>query len=410
MRLRLSIMMFLEYFIWGAWYVTLGTWLGVGLHFDGKSIGLIAGTTAVAAIVSPLFMGAFADRFFSAQKLLAVLHCMGGFLLLLATHLHSARTLYWTVLAYSLCYMPTLALTNAICFRHVEDVQEQFTGIRVLGTVGWIAAGLAVGYAGIEATHLPVELAAVCSMVMALYALTLPATPPAAEDRPFDLPSLLPMSVLRMLRQREFGAFVAASFLICIPLQFYYAFANLFLNEIGVAGAAAKMTLGQMSEVGFMVTIPWFFRRLGVKYMLAAGMVAWVMRYVLFAYGRPSAGMWMLYLGIALHGVCYDFFFVSGQIYVDKSVPADVRTAAQGFITVATYGLGMWAGSYLSGMVMDIFRIHTGSLDTHAWRQIWMVPAAASALVLVFFLLMFRKDSGARSVTVSSEERLTAST
>jgi nucleoside transporter len=392
-RIRLSAMMFLEYFIWSAWYVTLGTWLGVGLHFDGKRIGLVAGTTAIAAVVSPLFMGAVADRFVAAQKMLAALHLVGGVLLLFAARQHDFGVLYWIFLAYSLCYMPTLALTNAVCFRHVGDVQEQFTGIRVLGTLGWIVAGILVGYAGIEATAIPVRLAAFCSFVMAAYALTLPATPPAAEQTKFRPKALLPVSVLRMLKKREFGVFVAASFLICIPLQFYYAFTNLYLNEIGVHNAAAKMTLGQISELGFMVTIPWFFRRLGVKYMLAAGMLAWICRYLLFAVGDAGGRLWMLYGGIALHGICYDFFFVSGQIYVDKSVPEDVRAAAQGFITLATYGVGMLVGSYLSGYVVDLFRAQAADLVTHHWRSIWMVPALGSALVLIFFLIFFREKS-----------------
>jgi len=400
-------MMFLEYFIWGAWYVTLATWLGVGLHLSDAHIGAIYGTTAVAAILSPLLTGAIADRFFAAQKLLAALHLVGGALLLFGAQQHSFVALYWVFFVYSICYMPTLALTNAICFRHVANVQEQFTGIRVLGTLGWICAGLmitalgyAAGFAGIEATAIPVRLAAACSFLMAAYALTLPATPPAEAQVRFSIKALVPMSVLRLLKQKQFAVFVAASFLICIPLQFYYAFTNLYLNEIGVQNAVSKMTLGQMSELVFMVTIPWFFRRLGVKYMLGAGMLAWVIRYAFFAYGNADARMWMLYGGIALHGICYDFFFVSGQIYVDKSAPASVRAAAQGFITLVTYGAGMLVGSYLSGYVVDMFRMPAIGLLSHHWRSIWLVPAAGSALILVFFLLLFRaKDQPGAAAT-----------
>jgi nucleoside transporter len=387
-RYRLATMMFLQYFIWGAWYVTLGTWLGKGLHFDGTRIALVAGTTAIAAILSPLITGVIADRIFSAQKVLAFLHLVGGILLFIAAQRSSFGSIYWLFLAYSITYMPTLALTNVICFRHLRDVQEQFTGIRVLGTIGWICSGLTVGYAGIEATAVPVRLAAICSLLMAVYSLTLPSTPPV-EKEPFRPQSLVPLGVLRMLKQREFGVFVCASFLICIPLQFYYAFTNLYLNELNVQNAAAKMTLGQGSELAFMLTIPWFFRRLGVKYMLAAGMLAWVARYAFFAYGNSDGRMWMLFGGILLHGICYDFFFVSGQIYVDKSVSQGVRAAAQGFITLVTYGLGMLAGSYLSGYVVDAFRIQTATGEAHNWRAIWMVPAAGSALVLVLFLLLF---------------------
>jgi nucleoside transporter len=391
-RYRLATMMFLEYFIWGAWYVTLGTWLGKGLHFDGTRIALAAGTTAIAAILSPLITGVLADRIFSAQKMLAFLHLIGGALLLATAQRHDFGSIYWLLLAYSISYMPTLALTNVICFRHLRDVQEQFTGIRVLGTIGWICAGLVVGYTRIEATAEPERLAAICSLVMAAYSFTLPSTPPV-EKEPFKPQSLVPLGVLRMMKQLEFGIFICASFLICIPLQFYYAFTNLYLNEINVQNAAAKMTLGQASELAFMLTIPWFFRRLGVKYMLAAGMLAWVIRYVFFAYGNPDGRMWMLYGGILLHGICYDFFFVSGQIYVDKSVPQGVRAAAQGFITLVTYGMGMLAGSYLSGYVVDAFRHQTTTGEVHNWRSIWMVPAAGSALVLALFLLLFHPKS-----------------
>jgi nucleoside transporter len=390
LRIRLSIMMFLEYFIWGAWYVTVGTWLGVGLKFDGKSIGLVAGTTALGAILSPLVTGAIADRYFPAQKILGALHLIGGVLLFAVAKQHSFVPVYGLFLAYCVCYMPTLALTNAICFRHVQNVQEQFTGIRVLGTLGWIVAGLFVGFAKIESTARPVELAAICSLMMAAYAFTLPDTPPQGHVSRFSLQSLFPEAVIHMLKKRNFAVFVVASFLICIPLQFYYAFTNLFLNEIGVANAASKMTISQMSELLFMVTIPWFFRRLGVKYMLAAGMVAWTIRYVFFAFGSAHQGMWMLYIGLLLHGICYDFFFVSGQIYVDKSVPESIRAAAQGFITLATYGVGMLVGSSLSGYVVDVFRRQTGNVVSHQWRAIWIIPALGSGLVLGFFLPLFR--------------------
>ena len=393
-RIRLSIMMFLEYFIWGAWYVTVGTWLGVGLRFDGKSIGLIAGTTALGAIVSPLVTGAIADRYFAAQKILGALHLVGAVLLFAVAQQHSFAPVYGLLLAYCFCYMPTLALTNAICFRHVQNVQEQFTGIRVLGTLGWIVAGLLIGFAKIESTSHPVELAAICSLLMAAYSFTLPPTPPQEYQSQFSLKSLFPQGVLHMLKKRDFAVFVVASFLICIPLQFYYAFTNLFLNEIGVANAAGKMTISQMSELLFMVTIPWFFRRLGVKYMLAAGMAAWMIRYLLFAFGNAQRGMWMLYIGLVLHGICYDFFFVSGQIYVDKSVPESIRAAAQGFITLATYGFGMLVGSSLSGYVVDLFRRQTTTVVSHEWRAIWIIPALASGLVLGLFLPLFRERHG----------------
>jgi nucleoside transporter len=388
-------MMFLEYFIWSAWYVTLGAWLGIGLHFNGTRIGLVAGTTAIAAIISPLLLGALADHVVSAERLLAILHSIGGVLLLFAARQHSFPAIYCLFLAYSICYMPTMPLTNAICFRHIQRVEDQFAGLRVFGTLGWIVAGIIVSYAGIESTAVTVKIAAITSFVMAAYSLTLPSTPPTSRGARFSIRNVIPIDALYILRKPSFLIFLVASFLICIPLQFY-AFTNLYLNEIGVQYAAAKMTLGQMSELVFMLLIPWFFRRLGVKYMLALGMFAWVIRYAGFAYGNDHGRMWILYAGLLLHGVCYDFFFVSGQIYVDNSVPLRVRAAAQGLITFVTYGAGMLAGSWLSGRVVDQFTSGFGDSTMHNWRLIWLTAAVGPAVVLLGFLALFHdKTNGA---------------
>jgi nucleoside transporter len=392
MKARLALMMFLEYFIWGAWYVTLGTWLGQSLRFTGAEIGLVAGTTAVGAIVSPFLVGIIADRLFATQKVLAAVHFLGGLLLVAASLQSSFLPVYILVLLHALCYMPTMALTNSLAFRQMKDPKTEFGPIRVLGTGGWIVAGLLIGSLRLEATSVPMRVAAGAAFLMALYALTLPDTPPLMRSVKFKVSDLFPVEVRRLFRERSFAIFALASFAICIPLQFYYAFTNLYLNETGVKNAAGKMTGGQMSELFCMLLIPWFFRRLGVKYMLIAGMSAWVLRYVMFAYGNPGAGMWMLWLGILLHGICYDFFFVTGQIYVDRKAPIALRAAAQGMITLITYGAGMLVGSWLSGYVVDLYT-HTGAdgLITHAWRSIWMVSAACSAVVLVLFFFTFKE-------------------
>ena len=389
-RLRLSLMMFLQYFVWGAWYVTLGTWLGRGLGFSGQQIGLAAGTTAVSAIVAPFLGGVLADKSLATQNLLGVLHLVGAALLFGAAQQHSFGPLYGLILLYSLCYMPTLALTNSLAMRQMSDPRGQFGTVRVLGTAGWIVAGLIVGALGIESTASPMRLAAFASVSMGLYCFTLPDTPPLARDP--AAPALLSRQALQFLTGRSTAVFVLASLLICIPLQFYYAFTNLFLNEIGIANAAGKMSGGQMSELFFMMLLPWFFRRLGIKYMLAVAMLAWVVRYVLFAYGNGGELMWMLWGGILLHGVCYDFFFVTGQIYIDQQAPPALRAAAQGFITSVTYGVGMLAGSWLSGRVVDLFaRTPTGGNLSHDWQSIWLVPAGCAAVVLVAFLAGFRE-------------------
>ena len=389
-KIRLAAMMFLEYFIWGAWYVTVGTWLGRTQHFSGTQIGLVAGTTAVGAIVSPFLAGWLADRFFATQHLLALLHAAGSLLLYLASGRNAFAPLYWLVLAYACLYMPTLALTNSLAFRQMQDPGTEFGPIRVLGTAGWIVAGLLVGGLGLEASAAPLRLAAAASLALALYAFTLPHTPPVKETGEFHIARLLPVEALRLLREPTFAIFALASFLICIPLQFYYAFTNLFLNEIGIRDAAGKMTGGQMSELVCMLLIPWFFRRLGVKYMLIAGMAAWALRYALFAYGNSGAALWMLYGGILLHGICYDFFFVTGQIYVDRKAPPAARAAAQGMITLITYGAGMLLGSWLSGRVVDHFSfIAPDGSTAHAWRSIWLTSAALSAAVLLLFFFAF---------------------
>lgn len=387
MKWRLRVMMLFEFGIWGAWYVTVGTWLGKTLHFTGTEIGAVAGTTAVGAIISPLFVGLLADRLFDTRRVLTLLHLLGAVLLAVAAQQTTFTMVYVPLLAYSLCYMPTLALTASLAMRHIKDPQEEFGAIRVFGSIGWILVGLAVGAWGVEATASPLLLAAGLSVLMAGYCFTLPPTPPLARNTRFELRHALPLESLHLLREHSMAVFALASFLICIPLQFYYAFTNLFLNEAGVVNAAGKMTGGQMSELFFMLLIPWFFRRLGVKWMLAVGMLAWVVRYGMFAFGGSGELMWMLWLGIVLHGVCFDFFFVVGQIYIDREAPPALRAATQGLITFLTYGLGMFVGSWLSGIVVQTY---TRADGTHDWHGIWVIAGAFAAAVFVLFVLLFK--------------------
>ena len=395
-RLKLSVLMFLQYFVWGAWYVTMGTWLGGRLHFSGEQIGLAAGTTALAAMISPFFVGMIADRFLATERILAVLHVAGGVVLFYASAQTRFAPFYAVLLVYTLCYMPTLALSNSISFHQMQDPGREFPPIRVLGTIGWIVAGLIIGTLALEATERPMQIAAAGSIVLGVFCLVLPHTPPARRTKP-TLGDVLGLDALKLMRDRSFAIFVVGSFLICIPLQFYYAFANLFLNELNVTNAAGKMTLGQMSEIFFMLVMPWFFRRLGVKYMLLVGMAAWTARYALFANGDNGSLVWMLYAGILLHGICYDFFFVTGQIYVDRKAPLDLRAAAQGFIAFVTLGVGMFIGSWASGRVVDAFRVGAG----HDWHRIWIVPAAGAAVVLVLFALFFRSSETEREPAVA---------
>ena len=387
-RLKLFTMMFLQYFVWGSWYVTLGTYLGETLGFQGQQIGLAYGTTAVAAMISPFFVGMIADRFFATERILTVLHLIGGVILLFASQMQTFLPFYLVLLSYTLLFMPTLALTNSLSFHQMQNPGKEFPVIRVLGTIGWIVAGNIIGILELESSPVQLQLAAGSSIVLGVFCFVLPHTPPKRTAERMTMRDVLGLDALGLLKERSFAIFVLGSFLISIPLQFYYTFANPFLNEIGLENAAGKMTLGQVSEIGFMLVMPWFFVRLGIKRMLLIGMLAWVCRYIFFAFGDVSALTWMLYAGILLHGICYDFFFVTGQIYVDRKAPTHLRAAAQGLIAFVTLGLGFFVGSWLSGLIVDYFAKPEG---THTWNAIWLVPAVGAALILVLFASLFKE-------------------
>ncbi|WKN43086.1 nucleoside permease [Tunicatimonas pelagia] len=387
-RAQLSGMMFLEYFVWGAWYVTLGTYLGTTLQFEGTQIGLAYGAFAIAAMISPFFVGMVADRFFPTERVLGVLHLVGAFLLYFLSQTTDFGLFYPLIIAYTLCFMPTIALTNSLSFHHMDNPGKEFPGVRVLGTISWIIAGLIVGYLSIEDQATPLVIAAGMSVVMGLYSFTLPHTPPKSKGEKASWQDIIGLDALKLMKDRSFAVLFIASLLICIPLSFYYSFANLFLNNIGVENAAGKMTMGQMSEILFLLLMPFFFKRLGYKKMLMIGMACWALRYVLFMFGDPGSLVWMLYGGIILHGICYDFFFVTGQIYVDERAPKNIKNAAQGLITFATYGVGMFIGSVLSGVIAENYTVDQ---STYLWDKIWLIPAVLSAIVLLLFTIFFRE-------------------
>lgn len=401
---RLSAMMFLQFFIWGAWFVTLGTYLVQGpLQASASQVATAFLSQSIGAIVAPFLVGLVADRYFAAQRILALLHLAGAALMWGASSATSFGAFSACVMAYMLLFMPTLALANSIAMRHMRSPEKQFPPVRVAGSIGWIVAGVLIGWLGWEQAHrldLTFKMAAAASLLLGLYALTLPDTPPLERQRNAGLGRILGLDALRLLKSRSYLVFFLASIAICIPLSFYYNFTNPYLNDLGVRGAAGLQSLGQVSEVLLMLAMPFLFARLGVKTMLALGMAAWVLRYVLFAYGDAGGGFALLVTGIVLHGICYDFFFVTGQIYTDAHAGPAFRSSAQGFITLATYGVGMLIGSFLSGAVVEHYTTAAG----RDWQQIWLFPAGVAAIVLVAFVLLFRERPADASAMPSPAE------
>jgi nucleoside transporter len=383
--ISLALMMFLQYFIWSAWYVTMGTYMEANLAATGQDIGQAFSALALATMISPFLVGTIADRFFAAQKIMGVLHLVGALLLVAATRVGDSQWFYWVILAYSLVYMPTVALSNSVAFAQMTDPGRQFPWIRVFGTLGWIVAGLLVGTLEIEKTPETFYLAAGVSVALGILSFALPNTPPRGREAD-ESTALFSRESLSIFKDRAYSIFFIAAILVCIPLAFYYGFANPFLNEIGMHKPAQKMILGQFSEGLFILAIPFLFNRIGVKNILLIGILAWILRYTLFAYGYGEPNGWMIYLGIILHGVCYDFFFVTGYMYSEKKAGEKNKNAAQGLFTFATYGLGMVIGTWFSGMVADSYVVGDG----HDWQSVWLIPAGIAAAVLVYFILFFR--------------------
>lgn len=393
---RLGAMMFLQFFIWGAWYTTIAVYMtnhGMGtLTFWPYTVN------PIAAIAAPFFVGLVADRYFATQKALGFLHLLGGIILLLTPQTAGTPTVFIVMLlAYNLCYMPTLGLSSSLAFHQIADQEKQFPKIRVWGTIGWIIAGWFISFGlspmlggQAEATAAPLYVSGIASIVLGLYCFTLPHTPPSAAGQPVSFRSVMGLDAMKQLGSRPFWVFIISAFLICIPLAAYYNYTQLFLEAAKVKNIAATQTLGQMSEMLFMLAMPLLFRRLGVKWMLVVGMGAWVVRYALFAAAAPSAVFWMIALGILLHGVCYDFFFVTGQIYVDKKSTAAIRGQAQGFFVLVTYGVGMLIGAQAAGNVYNRFLVPGAtSLSLPQWNQFWWLPAGFALVVMLFFALMF---------------------
>ena len=407
-KTRLSIMMFLQFFVWGSFFVTLGTYLGV-LFADEENLNTIIGdiysTQTWAALFAPLIVGFVADRLFNKELVNGVLLIAGAvFLWWCSTVTASAQQFYWVMMAFFLCYMPTLALVNAITFQNVEAIEEEFPKIRVWGTIGWIVAGLVVseslfglapfpvlpGISGAASTAFPLKLAAVVSVIYGLFSFTLPASPPQGRDKPASFVKVLGLDAVQLFKDPGWAIFALCSFLICVPLAFYYARTNEFVSSVAFGDSSAGvMALGQVSEILFMLLVPYFLRQLGVKLMLLVGMLAWAARYALFGM-MPTSGA-MLVLGIALHGICYDFFFVTGQLYTDRKAPESIRTSAQALLGLLTYGAGMLVGNLVLGRWGDY--IELDPTNKEGWlagaANFWLMPASFAVVVAVVFFVSF---------------------
>ncbi|MFT4848552.1 MAG: nucleoside transporter [Sediminicola sp.] len=396
---RLSFMMFLEFFIWGGWFVTLGTFLGNNLSATGAETGMAYSTQSWGAIVAPFIIGLIADRYFNAEKILAVLHLIGAVLMYQMSQVTEFNAFYPYVLGYMIAYMPTLALVNSIAFNQLTDPAKQFPFIRVWGTAGWIVAGWLISLlfkwdsmSGISEGMLANTffMTAIASALLGIFSFTLPKTPPSANknEKP-SISEILGLDALKLLKDRNFLVFFISSVLICIPLAFYYQNLSPFLTESSVENSTAWASTGQISEVLFMLLLPFFFKKFGFKKTILVGMLAWAVRYLLFAYGNTGELFFMIIMGILLHGVCYDFFFVSGQIYTDSKAGEKVKSAAQGLITLATYGVGMLVGFYIAGKITDANLLADGG---HTWQSIWTFPAIFAIAVFVIFAFLFKNE------------------
>jgi nucleoside transporter len=401
-KIKLSVMMFLQFFIWGGWYVTMGPFAGTNLHATGAQTGSLYSTQSWGAIIAPFIVGLIADRYFNAERILGVLHLIGAVLMYQCYAAVDISAFYPYVLGYMILYMPTLALVNSVSFSQMKDPEKEFSTIRVWGTIGWIVAGLAISFlfhwdatenvskGFLKYTFL---MSSVASLILGLFSFALPPTPPKTATEKVGISQVLGLDALKMLKDKNFLVFFIASILICIPLAFYYQNANSFLTEIKVNNPTGKMTIGQVSEVAFLLALPMFFKRFGFKWTILVGMLAWALRYVMFAYGNSGELSFLLIIGIALHGVCYDFFFVSGQIYTDSKAGPQIKSAAQGVITLATYGVGMLIGFYVAGLISDAYNTLAG----HNWHMIWLIPAGIAAVVMVLFLLFFNDKTKAET-------------
>ncbi|NIJ53550.1 nucleoside permease [Dyadobacter arcticus] len=385
-RFQLMAMMFLLYFIWGSWYGQMSKYMFTALNATGSQVGNAYAAFSIAQIIAPFFVGMIADRYFAAQKVLGVLSLAGAVLLYFISGITDAGNFFGIILLYCISFAPMMSLTTSIAMQQVTNSEKDFPAIRVMGTVSWIVVSNIIGFYGFGDNVMIFKISMVASVILGIYSFFLPNTPPKPSTKT-SFSDILGLDAFTLFKDRSFAIFFISSLLICIPLSFYYAMANPSLTDSGMTNVENKMSLGQASEVVFMLLIPLAFTRLGVKWMLIVGLIAWIVRFIGFGYGDAN-NEWLLYLAIILHGICYDFFFVTGQIYTDSKAGEKYRSSAQGLISIATYGIGMGIGSWLAGIVADMYTV--GGVKN--WTSIWMVPAGIAAVVLVLFILFFKDN------------------
>ncbi len=391
LKARLGLMMFVTYMVWGAWYVTLTTYLTTTLHFSGARAGAVFGTISIASMISPMLVGRIADRYFATEKVMAVLFALGAVLMYAMTRVTSFGAIYAVMLLFCMCYFPTLGLTNSIVFQHVSDSGREFPLIRLMGTFGWIVINNIIGFMKWETTTGQFYAGMVTSLAMVVVSLgVLPTTPPKGKSGRFGFKDALGLDAAVMLKDKAFLVFAVTSVLACIPFAFYFAFTNDYLNDLGVHNAAGKMTLGQASEVGVLLLMPIVFRYLTVRAILITALLCWTLRYLLLALGNAGSGMWMFYAAIIIHGVCYNFFYVTGQLYTDQIAPDRLRNTAQGFLLFLTFGIGALAGSLLSGNALDFFTVEQAGRLVHHWQPFWLSTAALAGAISLLVIAGFR--------------------
>lgn len=395
-KVRLMLMMFLMFFTWGAWYGQITKYLITQLGASGDQAGNAFSTFSIASIVSPFFVGLIADRYFSAQKVMGVINLLGAVILYFLIQCTDPSVFFWYILAYTITFAPNLALSTSIAIKQMKNPEKEFPPIRVFGTLAWIVVTNIVGFYGFGDQVTIFTLAMFTSIALGIYAFTLPDTPPNKAEK-VTFGQLVGKDAFVLFKDRSFLIFFIASILICIPLSFYYAFGNLALTNLGMENVENKMSLGQASEVIFMLLLPFAFKRFGVKWILIIGLIAWITRFMLFGYGTVNME-WMLIIAILLHGICYDFFFVTGQIYTDAKAGEKIKSSAQGLITLATYGVGMGIGSKMSGMVLDKYTTMQNGTAVYDWISIWWVPSVIAIIVLVLFVLFFKDKKGTVAV------------